>query len=419
MNKVEGYRTTRQVFLLWCLSIWLVACGGGGQDAFKDAVAVNELNVIAIDVQSDNSVIEVGMLENYRALGTVQDDPGNPIDVTSRVRWSTSNSAVASINQAGILTGRTAGMVAVRAEWADLNDSKELEVSNALLQSITIGDIPARISECGNGYQLSATGNYDDGSSRVITDDVIWTTSQLTLASIDRDGVLATFGDGAVDLIATRNDLSGTAVEGRSSVTIEDNLNDIAVSPVNPTLAVGADRSFVATGSYTNDADRVITDSVTWSSDDANVLTISNEVGARGFAEAQAVGSATVRAECDPSEDFANDESLVTVVTPATVNAVEINGGVAEVEVDLSDGDVQLEAYLKLSDGSTGDRVTDSDDISWAVVATISGTGAEVSDVSGSKGLVSFTATGITEIRARYDSDTLGPFTDTIEVEVR
>ncbi|MDX1453417.1 MAG: hypothetical protein R3183_12735, partial [Oleiphilaceae bacterium] len=42
----------------------LAACGGGGgQDAFKEAVAVNELNVIAIEVQSDNSIIEPGMLE--------------------------------------------------------------------------------------------------------------------------------------------------------------------------------------------------------------------------------------------------------------------------------------------------------------------------------------------------------------------
>lgn len=406
-----------QVMLGICIG--LVACGGGGQDAFKDAVAVNELNVIAIDVESDNSVVEVGMLENYRALGTVENDPGNPIDVTSRVTWRTSNNSVASINQAGILTGRSAGMVTVSAEWADLNASKELEVSSALLQSITIGDIPARISECGNAYQLSATGAYDDGSNRIITDDVVWTTSLLTLASIDRDGVLATFGAGSLDLVATRDDLNGTPIEGRATVTIEDNLNDIALTPVNPTLAVGEDRSFVATGSYTNDADRVITDSVTWSSTNADVATVSNEVGARGFVEAQAAGTATIRALCDPAEDFANDESLVTVVTPATINGIAINDGVTEVEVDLSEGTLQLEAYLTLSDSSRGDRVTESDDITWSVVSTISGTAAQVSNANGSQGLVSFTATGITEIRARYDSDTLGPFTDTIEVDVQ
>ncbi|MDX1452406.1 MAG: Ig-like domain-containing protein, partial [Oleiphilaceae bacterium] len=355
----------------------------------------------------------------YRAMGTVLNDPGNPIDVTSRVRWSTSNSSVATINSAGILTGQSAGLVNVRAEWADLNDSKELTVSNALLQSIDIGDIPAVLSECAAGYQLSATGNYDDGSSRNITNNVIWTTDDLTRATITEDGVLTTLSSGAINLIASRDDLNGTEIREENAQTIQDNLTDIVVTPTNASITVGQAQQYTATGTYSNDSDRVITEAVTWTSAEPTIVQISNDAGAKGFAEALAAGSTSVTASCNPSDSFANDTVPVTAATAASINAVVINNGDAEVEVNLSEGNVQLEAHLRRSDATLADRVTESDDITWSVSATIEGTAATVSNTGNDKGLVSFTATGITEIRVRYDSGTLGPFTDTIEVEVK
>jgi hypothetical protein len=69
----------------------------------------------------------------------------------------------------------------------------------------------------------------------------------------------------------------------------------IAVSPSNPTLSVGNTQLFTATGAFSNSGTQQLA-SVTWSSSNTNVLTISNDASDPGAAVALAQGSATVSA---------------------------------------------------------------------------------------------------------------------------
>ncbi|MBK7249342.1 MAG: Ig-like domain-containing protein, partial [Gammaproteobacteria bacterium] len=72
-------------------------------------------------------------------------------------------------------------------------------------------------------------------------------------------------------------------------------LSSIAVAPVDPVLGYrGAPQQFRATGRYSDQSTRDLTNEVTWSSSDPAVAVI----GADGFARAAAVsGSSTIRAQ--------------------------------------------------------------------------------------------------------------------------
>ncbi len=70
---------------------------------------------------------------------------------------------------------------------------------------------------------------------------------------------------------------------------------DIAVSPVNPTIANGQNQQFTATF-YVHGEPSDATSSVTWSSSNTSVATISNAAGLYGLATSLATGTTTITA---------------------------------------------------------------------------------------------------------------------------
>ncbi len=422
MNQRRIAQTGLTVAMLFCLS----ACGGGGEQAFVEAVQVNELNVTEIQIVVPNTVTELNGLESYKASGVVGGDSSNLIDVTSRVRWSTSNSSVASINQAGFLTGRSVGMVDVFARWADLEASAELVVSDALLDSIAIVGMPTSMPVCAYGnkasgeYTLTADGFYvGETVARDISDKVTWASDDDNVATIDLDGVLAAYGDGSVAISASKNRGDGGGLVSTSlNLVVDDTLDSITLTPDSATLTVGSSRQFVATGLYDDASTRDITLTSTWTSSNAGVLAVSDSVGEKGLATGATAGTANIEAICNLSTPVAMASAEVTVNARVVVNDIQINDGTARLTFDIGDSPVDLVAKLLKSDNSIGDTVTELDDTSWRVSDTIEGTAASVSNSGTTKGRVSFSAIGITQIEVRYDDGTLGPFTDTIEIVV-
>jgi len=111
------------------------------------------------------------------------------------------------------------------------------------LQSISVSAASAKIV-AGLKQQLSATGNYSDGTSRAVT-GAMWSTSDGTVATVDSTGLVTALKQGAVTISAT----SGTAT-GNALLTVDPpNLLSVNVSPQNPTLVTGQTQQFTARGS--------------------------------------------------------------------------------------------------------------------------------------------------------------------------
>lgn len=418
------FSKSHQIGKLVCLLIslaFLSACGNSEDaDKIKDILEINDLNVTALQISSNTNetIFEAGTTEQFIATAIIDNGNGTPIDVTKKVRWSTSDPSIASINQNGLMTSNIVdGMVSIIARWADLNDSTDIMISSADLVSITIEGNTTPVSVCTSGHQLTAKGNFDDSTTRNITDDVSWSSADTSKLQIDQTGKLSSLGSGAVNVTATRNTITGNA-----NISINDDLQSISISAPDDEVAVNGTLTFTATGTYSdvNSTTRNLTQIATWQSSDTTKLSISNTAGSKGIARGVAEGTSLISATCNSTTPVNSSQTTVTVTPEVVINKISINQDASSLEFKIIDSPEQLVARLKRSDGSFTTDVTDDDDTTWSIVRVVQGKGLNLSNTKGSKGEITFTEPGVTLVNVRYkDNDAnIGPFNYELEIEI-
>jgi uncharacterized protein YjdB len=140
------------------------------------------------------------------------------------------------------------------------------------LTTITVTP-PTPTVVAGNTQQMTATGTYDDGSSKNITGTVAWTTSDPTIATIgSSSGLMTAVAQGTATITASQ-----AAITGSTSATIQvAGLQSITVSPASTSVTAGATQQFKATGHLQDGSTPDITNSVTWISSNTTAVTIAN-----------------------------------------------------------------------------------------------------------------------------------------------
>ncbi len=101
-------------------------------------------------------------------------------------------------------------------------------------------------------------------------------------------------------------------------------LDSIAVTPTNPSIALGTTQPFTAMGTYSDLSTQNLTTSVTWSSSDDLLATVSSAAGSEGLATSVAVGTATITATSGLVSGNTNLTVMVataegTIAVPQTV----------------------------------------------------------------------------------------------------
>jgi hypothetical protein len=143
-------------------------------------------------------------------------------------------------------------------------------------------------------------------------------------------------------------------------------LVSIAVSPLSPTVANGGFQPFLATGTFTDNSTQTLA-SVTWSSSNSAVATISNDATNRGVANAIGAGNATITActgsVCGSSTVTASGPSLISI----TLNPQTVTMPLGTTQ--------QFSATGTYSDGSTQDLTSTAAWSSSSPAATVSSSG--------------------------------------------
>jgi len=153
---------------------------------------------------------------------------------------------------------------------------------NPTLTSLAVSPTSASIVES-QTQQLTATGTYDDGSTKDLTGTAGWTTSDSTLATVSKGGLVTaaasiTSPPGSATITATSGTLTAT-----SAITVNTGpLTAIVISTTTPNPAAGTTVVFKALGTYSGSSTQQdITSLVTWSSSNTAVIsTISGGSGA-------------------------------------------------------------------------------------------------------------------------------------------
>jgi len=161
---------------------------------------------------------------------------------------------------------------------------------SANLTSITVGTSTGLSSvNVGSTLQMVATGMFDDNSRHTIAANWSVSPSDGSIATITAGGLVTGVTPGTASVTAASNGINGVA-----SITVCGNITAITISPLNQTITLGT--GFLQFAATQGVGGTVITSSVTWSSSNSAVATISNISGTNGKATLVGTGTTQITA---------------------------------------------------------------------------------------------------------------------------
>jgi PKD repeat protein len=163
-------------------------------------------------------------------------------------------------------------------------------------------------------------------------------------------------------------------------------LVSIAVTPAMPSIALGAQQQFTATGTFSDNSTQNITAMAQWSSSLPTVASVANDPAHKGLATAVGAGTTTITA----TSGMISGSTTLTV-TNATLLSITITPHVATIALGTTQ---QFTAVGFYSDGST-QNVTNS--AHWTSTRSAVAT---ISNSDGTHGLATSKAIGTTTIGA-------------------
>jgi uncharacterized protein YjdB len=306
--------------------------------------------------------IATGQTQAFNANGLFSD--GSQTDITNAVSWASSATNFATVDQAGLATGASAGASTISASsGAATPGTAALTVTPAVLTEVDIAP-DAQYIPVGGQLQLSLTGSYSDGSTQDITANAIWSSSDPTLASVDP-------GTGIVSGVANSNNnpVTITATFGSISNTTTVYVTDavpvsIQLTPSTSSIASGTTQQYSANVVYSDGSLQPVTAGLSWLSSSASVAGVDATGLATGLAPGQTTISVFYNSMTATASLTVNPAVLTNIVVTPVTTVVGVNGN------------AQFTATGVFSDNSTQDL---SSQVIWTssngAFATIDATG--------------------------------------------
>ena len=230
--------------------------------------------------------------------------PANATDKS--VTWSTSDAAVATVNANGVVTTKKAGKVTITATSnGDKTKFGSIEITvSAATVPVTSVTVAGDAAMTVDGEQtLTATVAPADATDKTVT----WKSSDESVATVDKDGVVTAKKAGTVTITATAGGVSGTlhiTVTAKPVETVPVTSVEVTVE-AGTTVSVGKTLQATATvkpGNATNKK-------VTWKSSDESIATVD----ANGVITAKKAGKVVITATSTDGTDKSGNVEITVV----------------------------------------------------------------------------------------------------------
>jgi uncharacterized protein YjdB len=328
-------------------------------------IQVTQAALSSISVTGGAS-LTAGSSEQLSAKGTLSDTSTQ--DITSQATWQSSDSTIATVSAAGLLTSLKAGTVTITASSSGVSGTASVTITPAVLTAINVG-VPSPSLAAGATEQLSATGVYSDSSTQNLTNQVTWQSSDATVASLNSGGLLTALKKGSITVTASFNSISGAGTVTVGSAP----LSSISINPVAFSIASGQSKQLFVQAVYGDGTAQDVTSQVTWNSDTPAAAAVDSN----GRVTGASAGTSTITAT------FALKQAqAAATVTSAQLQSITVTPATASVATGQTQS---FTASGIFSDGSTTD-ITNS--VNWnsnaTNVATIDPTGLATGTSAGS-----------------------------------
>lgn len=193
-------------------------------------------------------------------------------------------------------------------------------------------------------YQAIAT--YSDGATKDVSQEVSWSSSEPTLASISANGIAMGVLAGEVQITASLPPAqeAGKVLTDSAALRVTDAaLIALNIEPGQAQILVGMSQRYRALALFADGHQQDVTNDASWTSLDTNITTIGSDGEAIGIAKGLAVGVTQVKAH------FSAQEALATLVVLATKPSQLL---ITPPDEALPNGtSLQYHAHLLLEDG--------------------------------------------------------------------
>ena len=299
------------------------------------SVTVRALSSLSISPGS--ATLAINSSQQLSVTGIYTDNSTESVD--GQVSWSSANNATASVSNVGVVTAHAAGTVDITATLGAISQDVSVTVSPATLQSISVSAAVSQVA-AGLSAQFSASGHYSDGTQQNLSDQVVWSVSDLSKATIEAaTGLLSGQQAGSVTVTAAKEGLSGSLAFTISPASLES----LQVTPTSLSLAKGTSQGVTVTAIFSDDSNQDVSDQVSWASDADSLVTVSGS----SLVEALAQGSATLTANLSGV-----DVDLAVTVTSAELVSLSLTPVNKTIPLGVSQQYVAQGTY---SDGSVQD----------------------------------------------------------------
>lgn len=239
----------------------------------RDIQGKAEVRVTGIELDRTKLDLKTGESATLKAKVT-------PFDAyDSRVEWSSSDTTVLSVSDRGEVKASKPGHATITAKTVDggFEATCEVTVTPIEVTGVTL-NLSELTLEIGKKKLLICTVSPENADNRNVT----WSSDNEAVATVTANGLVTAQGGGEANITVTAEDGSFTAV---CKVTVKVTLTGLTFAKPSVSMKVG-DKKTVEVTKKPVDA----TDMLVWSSDNTDVVTVSEN----GEITAVAAGTATV-----------------------------------------------------------------------------------------------------------------------------
>ncbi|TDU32555.1 uncharacterized protein YjdB [Panacagrimonas perspica] len=272
-----------------------------------------------------------------------------------------------------------------------------------VLQNLTVTPATATVA-AGLTQQFTVVGVYSvppgsdaDSDPRPI-ENVEWSSSDTSRATIDADGLVTAISAGPVTITASADGVEGTAL-----LTVgAPQLQSLTITPATSTVAVDSSTQLTATGAFSDGSTQPV--SATWSSGNTTFVTVTAGPATTTSATGVSVGTATITATADGGLT-----ATATVAVRARVVSITI---VPDTGTSPAGRPFQYSATGTIKTGPTTNSTGNTTDgslsgVVWSIANAVGDTNpAQVANIDSTLGIATGLRVGNAVVTAAVDTAT-------------
>jgi len=307
-----------------------------------------------------------------------------PADATNqRIMWTSSDKNTAIVSTTGKVTGVTAGKAAIYATTLDGGFKETCQITVVPPVAVTGVGLNQTSISLTKGFTSTLVATVVPGESTNRT--VTWSSSDTAIATVDNNGIVTAVAEGTAVITARTLD-GGYSATCQVTVIAPVAVSGVSLNKPSTVITIGYSETLEPLIAPDGATDK----SVTWSSDNPAVATVSST----GKVTAVTAGSAVISVKTNDGGFMA--KCSVSVVAPVAVTSVSINvtsvnlkvGETVTLKADISPADatnVNVDWFTtdsKIASVSNGSVTGVAPGIATIMVRTQDGGKTDICDVT-------------------------------------